>query len=84
MHHVSANFSCVPWDLPYLVDDMEICPGESAKDFKDTLQKIDASEHCPECLDNCESVLYLFSIDTFATDPVHLCKNADIFGTPRQ
>ena len=47
---VEANYTCVPWDIPYNfeMDKTELCNGPTAAKFKASLGNV-TIEQCPDC-----------------------------------
>ena len=56
--HISLNFSCIPWDIPFhfVEGKTQLCPGNHAKLFKERLNSFNTSK-C-DCLPSCSSIVY--------------------------
>ena len=74
-----SNFSCMPWDLPVIQNDLQICSGHDARQFKDELLKVKASNRCLSCLQNCEKEVNTRQMDMVAINAPKLCLNEAIF-----
>ena len=78
---LANNFSCVPWDMPFVAEGKELCNGMETKLFKDTFERLDGSLLCHQCLEDCSETSYHTKFDTFRSNWMSVCTNAENFGS---